>query len=329
MDQTVEKYLTALRPGDPVQHKNMAVFPLFSDLPAGPEYVSMSEALRRGWLTIAEVGSGGSVPEVSAVNEGDVAVLLLDGEELAGAKQNRVLNTSILLAPKSKTVIPVSCTERGRWSQTTAVFGDSEVVAYTALRRTKMRTVTHSVRQHGTFRADQMAVWEGVARAARFLDARSPTEAMRDVFEARREEIDAYIEAVPVQTGQRGLLVWESGRVVGFDFISRPDVYQQNHRKLLRSYAMDALLHSGSEDGFSKDVALSFLKACLATSGTVHASVGLGQDHRFESDAVVGSALTYQDVSVHMAFFSTEDGLQPRSNMAGARQRAGFRRPRR
>ena len=43
---------------------------------------------------ITEVSEGGSVPELRVVNKGDARILVLDGEELRGAKQNRVLNTT-------------------------------------------------------------------------------------------------------------------------------------------------------------------------------------------------------------------------------------------
>ena len=58
---------------------------------------------------------GGSVPDLLVENRGDVRVLFLEGEELIGAKQNRILNTSVLVAAHTKVKIPVSCVERGRW----------------------------------------------------------------------------------------------------------------------------------------------------------------------------------------------------------------------
>jgi hypothetical protein len=51
------------------------------------------------------------LPQHMVVNRANKPVLLIDGEELAGAKQNRVLNTSILIKEVSETKIPVSCTE--------------------------------------------------------------------------------------------------------------------------------------------------------------------------------------------------------------------------
>jgi hypothetical protein len=64
-------------------------------------------------------------------------VLLLDGEELAGAKQNRVLNTTILLQENSETIIPVSCTEQGRWAYATMEFSESGNIMNRSVRSKK------------------------------------------------------------------------------------------------------------------------------------------------------------------------------------------------
>jgi hypothetical protein len=73
----------------------------------------------RPWERIdrrGEVSRGGSVPELKVVNKSDRMLLILDGEGLVGAKQNRIVNTTILIAGNTTTVIPVSCVEQGRWS---------------------------------------------------------------------------------------------------------------------------------------------------------------------------------------------------------------------
>ena len=53
------------------------------------------------------------------------SLLMLDGEELVGAKKNRVLNVTVLIAAQSDTVIPVSCVEQGRWSYWSQEFGSA------------------------------------------------------------------------------------------------------------------------------------------------------------------------------------------------------------
>jgi len=54
-------------------------------------YLTLKEALEKRLLVIKEVSVEASMPELKVINNADVQVLLLDGEELACAKQNRVL----------------------------------------------------------------------------------------------------------------------------------------------------------------------------------------------------------------------------------------------
>ena len=106
--------LPKLRVGDPVRHETLSVFPLFSEPNSNIEYRLSDEALADESLLVEEISEGGSVPDLLVENKGDVRVLFLEGEELVGAKQNRILNTSVLVAAHTKIKIPVSCVEQGR-----------------------------------------------------------------------------------------------------------------------------------------------------------------------------------------------------------------------
>ena len=138
--------------GDKHSQEPVTVLPVFPGRNGGPVYRTLKEALQQGTLTISEVTDGGSVPELKVINKGDMPVLLLDGEELAGAKQNRVLNTTILLDVNSETTIPVSCTEHGRWSYTSSHFADSDVVMASNVRREKVRSVHENLKNQGALR---------------------------------------------------------------------------------------------------------------------------------------------------------------------------------
>src|SRR5262245_38299954 len=102
-----------LRVGDPVRHQGLSAFPLISEPSDGVGYRLASEALADQSALVEEVTESGSVPNLLVENKGDLRVLFLDGEELIGAKQNRVLNTSVLVAAHTRIKIPVSCVEQG------------------------------------------------------------------------------------------------------------------------------------------------------------------------------------------------------------------------
>jgi hypothetical protein len=112
----VHDALATVRLGTPQVHRNLAVFPLLAERHQPPGYVLLDEALERKLARVTEVSEAGRVPELAFENASAEKILLIDGDELAGAKQNRVVNLSILVGAGQRLVIPVSCVEQGRWS---------------------------------------------------------------------------------------------------------------------------------------------------------------------------------------------------------------------
>jgi hypothetical protein len=322
MDESVKNYLSGLKPEPAQTFKNMTVFPLLSPLDGGPDYLTLKEALERALLTVTEVSSGGSVPELKVVNTADLAVLLLDGEELAGAKQNRVLNTTILLKEKSELVIPVSCTEQGRWSYVSSAFRDSDTVMSPKLRSEKARTVAVSLSATGEFRADQGKVWEGIKEMEHKTQVTSRTGAMKDVFEAKTQDLNEYLKAFRCVPGQKGVLVLMNGEPVGFDFLSRERAFETLFPKLIKSYAMEAVIER-KEDAAKAEASRpeDFLREAAGCEEKRYPSAGLGSDYRYEGKSIVGSALAVEEHVIHLAFFRVTE-----SDKAGEIARAGQRR---
>jgi len=325
MEQIISEYIRRIERKAMQVYENLAIVPLVCPGNGGPEYMTLKDALENGVLSITELGEGGSVPELKVVNRGDQAVLLLDGEELAGAKQNRVLNTTILLGGHTETVIPVSCTEQGRWSYTSRTFADSDTVMYAKTRREKMKSVSRNLESSMCFRSNQGAVWDGIAYMMRAAKVDAPTGAMKDAFDAKEKDLDAYLKALSLIPDQKGMMVFINGTIMGFDILSYAPAYAMLHKKLLKSYAMEALLERNQEKTEPlPDKAEDFLHIAVTSAEKRYQSVGLGWDYRFEGEGIVGSALVYENTVVHMAFFSIEES-EKIGRMSGVRQRRSYR----
>ena len=287
----------------PQTARGLTVFPLTAKTDGGSSYITLGEALASGQAYVTEVSAHGSVPELTFVNKGDARVLVLDGEELRGAKQNRVLNTSILVAAQSTIVVPVSCTEHGRWHYERADFADGGLVADRSVRYAMKETVSVSVMAGCGYHGDQGRVWDEVGMLHQRHATVSPTGAMRDAYEAKRVDLDEVVRRFPLIDGQRGVLIVHGEAVIGLDLVSLPEKYALLHDRLLRSYVFEALV-SDSDASDDPAIARAFLERVADLEAESFKSPGLGWDARFAGNGVLGSVLVYRDRPVHAAFFN-------------------------
>ena len=308
MDKLINEFLLNLKFGQVQVFKNMAIIPMFSKEDSSPQYLTLKEAMDTGVLTITEIDSKGAVPELKAINKGKMPVLILDGEEIIGAKQNRVLNTTVLLKKESETIIPVSCTEQGRWDNTSDKFYDSDMVTAHKVRFHKNKSVKMNLERDRSFKADQSMVWNKVDEYQEAAEVKSSTKAMRDVFKHKAESLDDYLKSFKLCSGQNGIFVFLQGKVIGFDYISLSNAYEGLHLKLVKSYSMDAVLQNEKKDyNVSEDKAKALIDKLNNSNVKTFDSVGYGKDYRFESKGVIGSSLVWQDNVIHMVCFKIDD----------------------
>ena len=325
MEEIIKKHLERITFGDLQIHNHVAVIPLFSGNGSGPDYLTMKEAMESHILSVVEVTEGGHVPELKVQNQAVKPVLLLDGEELAGAKQNRVLNTTILLKELSETIIPVSCTEHGRWSYNSSHFEESGHIMSAKLRRVKNASVNENLKSMHCFRTDQGAVWDEIDVQARINKVNTRTGAMKDVLDAKQEDMDAFLEHFPLVNDQKGLLVLVNGEVVGLDMVSKSSAFKILHPKLIRSYVMDALTEKPVKAKETPgEKAEEFMKKINDCKEQRFDSVGYGQDFRYEGNKIVGSALVHEQMVVHMAFFQVT-AAEKAGHMSSVSRRRSYR----
>src|SRR5258708_6067147 len=113
---SVSDLLRSVRVADAQTAGGLHVFGLWHDLPPALGYLTLDDALESQALKVTEMTEGGNVPTLKVVNTSGARVFLMAGEQLVGAKQNRVLNTSLMVAPEAELPVPVSCVEQGRWA---------------------------------------------------------------------------------------------------------------------------------------------------------------------------------------------------------------------
>jgi hypothetical protein len=303
--KSFSKYLSEVKLGEMKVCDNLTMFGLEGPAEQTLDYLTLHEAMTRGFARVSEISDNGSVPELLFENSADLPVLILDGEELLGAKQNRTVNVTVLAPARETVKIPVSCVEAGRWRHETAHFAMSDRHHFAQGRAVKAATVSRSLEVDGSHRADQQRVWADISAKAARLGAPSPTQAMGEIFDRHQRSLDGFVAALTHSEFQTGALFAIGSEVMGLDLFDRHATCAMVLPKLVRSYAIDAMeTRGGNRAPAKRKEARAFLEDVAAAKIRRFGAVGLGSDLRLDGAGLVGGGLAVDGKLIHLAVFA-------------------------
>lgn len=318
MTISISTALADLSIGTPVVFNNLAMVPLFLDRSnESIDYLCLDEGLETDEIDVEELEEGASVSDILFRNKSDQFALLFEGEELLGAKQNRILNVSVLVTPKTTQKLPVSCVEAGRWRHEHCEpgkqrFRSANRMHYARGRASVNRAASFSADRSGEFRSDQSEVWADIEMKSSRMRVESPTSASDAMYASSRIPIDEYLKEFTPAPNQVGSVFLVDGRVLGMEVFATEEIHTKMFAKLVRSYALDALDPvsplNRSKESISVDqcaAAANEFRVQLSDSWTKKFDgVCAGQNCRIKDERVTGGALIHDEQVLHLCAFT-------------------------
>lgn len=295
--------------GKPKEAGNLVMVPLSGNPAAALDYLLIDEALAGKEVVLEEVSEGGTIPEIRLTNFSDRTVLVVDGTELVGAKQNRIVNASFLIPPKSITKIPVSCVEQGRWGYRGRTFGRSPHHAAHRIRKLNVMHHKETLKNRQGYRSDQSGVWREVAQMSHAMDAPTQTGAMHDVYEKKKRSFEEFGRKIRPVRGQTGAAFLVNCRFAGLDLFDRPATLKALFPKLLSAVSVEAMMDGHADRPMPpgkqspQEKVTEVLREIAGSLFEKFDPVGVGEDWRYEGKRSLGKALHFTGDLIHFSAF--------------------------
>ena len=155
--------------------------------------------------------------------------------------------------------------------------------------------------------SNQGELWNEIAHVAEKMGVKSRTGAVQDIYESKSRGIRDFVGAFTPHEGQTGAVFAIGGRLVGFEVFEHPGVLAKMLRKIVRSYALDALMAPSGKTQPTKEGVVDFMAQVARGKMQQFAAVGIGDDLRISGPGITGAALLEGGHVVHLCAFRCED----------------------
>lgn len=293
--------------GESVRLGSIDVVPIVHPGPFAVAPMLLHDAIASGALTIGEHGGGGAVNSVVAQNTGKTPVLILEGESIVGAMQNRVVTMDVLLAPESKVEVPVGCVEHGRWRSTSKDFRAADMPLEPSLRRRTVREMSEEGR------LNQGRLWADVADTLERSQLRSSSGDYHEVTTRKRGELEDQLKHMPRAGNQVGMIAFLDGQLLAMDMLGSPENWTSMAERLTKAYllaGMNAPVMAGHA-GFAAGATLpaeqqsvdAWLRRIAGSHVRVRPGVSMGTQLMLAAPGLTGAGLWTDDGPAHVAVF--------------------------
>lgn len=270
-------------------YENITVVPILSDTNTPFDVLDLKKGLKMGLVTIGECDST-NVEKVKLKNNSISPLILLDGEEIAGSLQNRIISQTMIIAPKSEMEIPVNCSEKGR-NEYKSEFQYSDYIANSNTRRKKV---------YNKNKLRQNVVWSSIDDLEKDKNTCSKTNALRDSYEKNKYDIDSYLKHFKMENNQIGVICIVENKV-GLEIFNNHSLYEKYNEMLLRSYIIDS--SNKEKINISNKELENILDSINDDSFIKKEAVGLGKYYKISNSYGNGHILIYENNMVHANFF--------------------------
>lgn len=270
-------------------YENMTVVPILSDTNTPFDILDLKEGLKMGLVKIEECDNS-NIEQVKLKNNSISPLILLDGEEIAGSLQNRIISQTMIIAPKSEIKIPVNCSEKGR-NTYKSEFHYSNYMANSNTRRKKV---------YNKNKLRQNVVWSSIDDLEKDKNTCSKTNALRDSYEKNKYDIDSYLKHFKMENNQIGVICIVENKV-GLEIFNNHSLYEKYNEMLLRSYIIDS--SNKEKINISNKELENILDSINDDSFIKKEAVGLGKYYKISNSYGNGHILIYENNMVHASFF--------------------------
>ena len=280
----------------PQVHENIAIIPLKTER----NYIDMltlKKGLELGLVEVMECETS-QVNTLIVKNHAVTPLILIDGEEVVGGDQNRIVNSTILIDAKSKMKIPVSCSEKNRWAYKSE-FKQSDYMANYNTRKAK----EYASRVSSSY---QDVIWSSIDTLESENAYASPTSAMEESYENIKASQNEIIRKFKIVDGQTGVLVMVDGEIRGFELFLNSGIYRDFHEKILKSYLIDSKIKN-TEFTINIEAVEEVMDNAFDSTFEKKDSTGIEDAYTFENEAGLGTLYLFRDNIVHWSYFKKDE----------------------
>lgn len=295
--------------------KGIDLYPLILEEITTTNLLTLDEALKS---QLAEVIETGVISKLIIKNKSSLQkILVLEGTIVRGGKQNRVINTTLILDVNSSCDVPATCVEQHRWTYSMPVdyssmpsvtsigvsykefnsqFYETKYVMPTLYAKLNS-TVNINLCNSQSYNADQQVIWGAISSLSGELNNKSSTADFTKIYVDRDKEIKECYEAFMSELKNlkfNGLLAIINKQIMFLNFSTDTEIMRVRVKPFIESVVAEMLRGETGKRNIEINDILNFINSLSNLPVKKYKKSSGDIDVRF-SDSINGSYYLHND----------------------------------